>query len=100
MSKISAPKIVKKAAKFDPAKFIAKQAKVHQELEDLVEPHVSSFNFCLEEGLRLAVADLDKVEYEDENFRAAWWFENVAITKPEDPISAVNRKVYPNEVIH
>lgn len=34
---------------------------VHKELQKLIDPHINSFNFCLNEGLKLAVSDLDPV---------------------------------------
>lgn len=58
----------------------------HRQLEELVAPHVDSFNFFLEEGLRLLVNDLDKQEIligpEGNKKAYLYWIEEVRIGKP------------------
>src|SRR4051812_857476 len=84
----------------------------NKQLEELVAPHVDSFNFFLDEGLRLIVNDLDKYELivgpEGNKKTFYYWIEEVRVGKPigaEDGRRArvkvttlIDRPVYPMEV--
>jgi hypothetical protein len=85
-----------KYKKYEPKNYSAKlPSHTNKELEELVEPHVGSFNFFLDEGLKLAVSDLEKVEYESDSGRIVWWIENAHITHPCD---SRENKVLPHTV--
>lgn len=77
-------------------------------LESLGSPHVESFNFMLEEGLRMAVDDVLPVEFaipaanedESEGNRIKIWITDCTISPPRVPIGTSgvkDPKVYPSE---
>jgi DNA-directed RNA polymerase beta subunit len=71
-------------------------------LQNLVRPHIESFDYFLNEGLRLALAHIEPREFSDTNGnRIEYWLEEVQIGKPlrgdKDYLSA-NRFIYPVEV--
>ena len=53
--------------------------------------HVESFNFMLGDGLKLAVADLDPVEFlvPETNDQVSLWITDASITKPSVAPSSV-----------
>jgi len=96
--------------------------KCNDALEKLVAPHIDSFNFSLEEGLRLTVSDLDKVEVsirakesneeEDDSETKdniptktfTLWFEDLQVGFPTAPttqnknqVQITDRKLLPHE---
>lgn len=71
---------------------------VHPKLEQLVAPHINSFDYFLGDGLRWAVSDLDRVEIEVQKQKMSWWIEEVNIGYPSHPNSSVDDKVFPSEV--
>lgn len=71
-------------------------------LDALGKPHVESFNFMLGEGLRIAVQDLDPVEFlvPENGNRISIWITDVTINRPSIhplAIGARNKNVYPTE---
>jgi len=70
-------------------------------LESLGAPHVGSFNFMLESGLSLAVADLDPHEFSlDDGRRISLWINDCRIDRPSVPagtVGVVDNRVWPTE---
>ncbi|POM70228.1 DNA-directed RNA polymerase I subunit RPA2, partial [Phytophthora palmivora] len=74
-------------------------AKTNAKLQNLVSPHLDSFNFFLTEGLDLAVADMSKVPVELPNqHRMDIWIESAQIGYPttENQITG-EQKLLPSE---
>ena len=74
----------------------------HASLQSLGKPHVESFNFMLGDGLRLAVADLDPVEFliPESGNRVSLWITDASISKPSvapGSVGVKNKDVYPTE---
>ncbi|XP_020616318.1 DNA-directed RNA polymerase I subunit RPA2-like [Orbicella faveolata] len=76
-----------------------KQSKV---LQDLVSPHIQSFNFMLEEGLSLAVQAIHPREFLlKDGQKATLYFTDASIGVPtlsENNLHASQMKVFPSEV--
>eukprot|EP01134_Creolimax_fragrantissima_P002099 CFRG2099T1 len=73
---------------------------VNPELQKLIAPHVESFNFMLNAGLDLAVADLDKVEIVDDTGRVLrFWISECELGYPRLPERAqtTDHILYPSE---
>ena len=74
-----------------------------QRLEELTAPHIESFDYFLDEGLRLSVAALETEEVDhpsgEPNSAIRFWFESVAIAKPvrNDAGSLDVKPLYPTE---
>ena len=77
------------------AGFVGKE--VPSELEELVKPHVDSFNFFLGDGIRLAVADLDPYEMEHEGERIEFALDSVHMGFPSQPRNDA-KELFPAEV--
>jgi hypothetical protein len=69
------------------------------ELEELFKPHIESFNFFLQEGLKLAISDLDKVEIETTTGRLSWKIEDVVLGYPSRGGELGKDSVWPAEVL-
>jgi DNA-directed RNA polymerase beta subunit len=72
-------------------------------LQELIRPHIESFNYFLDEGLRLILAHVDSKEYIDPNGnRIEYWIEDLQIGKPmrsDKDHWSVDRFIYPAEVM-
>ena len=72
-------------------------------LESLGAPHVESFNYMLEDGLRWAVADLRPVEFKipiTDGPRVKIWISECNIAQPRIPSSnlgAKENRIFPTE---
>ena len=78
-------------------------ASQQQRIQDLVSPHVDSFDYFLDEGLRLSVAALEPQEVDhpsgEPGSTIRFWFDSVAIAKPTrtEPGALDIKPLYPNE---
>ncbi|KAH7488318.1 hypothetical protein PRIC1_007565 [Phytophthora ramorum] len=73
--------------------------KTNDNLQKLVSPHLDSFNFCLTEGLDLAVADMSRIPVQLPNqHRMDLWIESAQIGYPttENQITG-EQKLLPSE---
>ncbi|KAL8613329.1 hypothetical protein ACOMHN_052569 [Nucella lapillus] len=80
---------------------IVAKEKQYETLQELVKPHVESFNYLLQEGLHKVVKELEPVEFETPGGqRCGLMIEDLSIWSPQLPeknkLSRTN-KVYPSE---
>jgi DNA-directed RNA polymerase beta subunit len=72
------------------------------DLQNLVRPHIDSFNYFLDEGLKLALANIDSRRYFDsKGNKIEYWIEDVQIgncVRNEKDHFSVSRHMYPVEV--
>lgn len=72
-----------------------------QRLADLVAPHVESFDYLLDEGLRKVVAALEshEVERSGDGPSLRFWFESIAVARPtrNEPGSLDVKPLFPSE---
>ncbi|BES88059.1 Hypothetical protein polymerase [Nesidiocoris tenuis] len=69
-------------------------------LQTLGAPHVESFNYMLEEGLALAIADIQPLRYEQGGSSVNVWYSNAFIKPPDVPsnsFAAKDVKMWPTE---
>ncbi|KAK3259971.1 DNA-directed RNA polymerase I subunit RPA2, partial [Cymbomonas tetramitiformis] len=74
---------------------------VPDELKDLVRPHIDSFDYFLNEGVKTIVEDLPPLEFNhpETDTTVTFWIENVSISKPmkENAANVSETRLFPTE---